>query len=60
MGQALLLARNLGFGDSKAQAVVVIAPDAALEQGLKGAGIKLKAEWRFGKGDEDDLEIGLE
>jgi hypothetical protein len=54
------LARNLGFGDSKAQAVVVIAPDAALEHGLKGAGSKLKAEWRFGKGDEDDLEIGLE
>jgi hypothetical protein len=29
-------------------------------KGLKRAGIKLKAEWRIGKGDEDDLEIGLE
>jgi hypothetical protein len=36
------------------------APSTALEQGLKGAGSKLMAEWRIGKGDEVDLEIGLE
>jgi hypothetical protein len=31
-----------------------------MEKALKGAGIKPKAEWRIGKGDEVDLEIGLE
>jgi hypothetical protein len=31
-----------------------------MEKGLKGAGNKLKADWRIGKGDEVDLEIGLE
>jgi hypothetical protein len=31
-----------------------------MEKGLKGAGIKPKAEWRIGKGDEVALEIGLE
>jgi hypothetical protein len=29
-------------------------------KGHKRAGIKLQAEWRIGKGDEFDLEIGLE
>ena len=36
------------------------APSTAIEKGLKGAGIKPKAEWRIGRGDEVDLEIGLE
>jgi hypothetical protein len=31
-----------------------------MENGLKGTGNKLKAEWRIGNGDEVDLEIGLE
>ena len=31
-----------------------------MEKGLKGAGIEPKADWRIGKGDEVDLEIGLE
>jgi hypothetical protein len=31
-----------------------------MEKGLKGAGNKLKAEWRIGNDDEVDFEIGLE
>ena len=33
---------------------------SAMEKGVKGAGIKPKAEWRIGKSVEVDLEIGLE